>query len=170
MGGTRTLNSTEMLQTTKLFAIFDKSVLGNTFRCDVDLVQGTDPFHFGIWMHSFLLDGCYAHVEAGEDSVSLFKDISWIDTVQSYSDGRVSLLRLRFSMLNHKHLILAFSTGDGYLLRRLLEVLSVLNSTKMVRELCMIEDYDLEPVIIRAQCLPWFWCTKFWWSGFQILS
>jgi hypothetical protein len=121
-------------------------------------------------MHSLLLDGCYAHVEVREDSVSLFKDISWIDTVQSYSDDRVPQLRLRFSMLNHKYLILAFSTGDGYLLRRLLEVLSVLNSTKMVREFGMVENYDLEPDIIRAQCLPWFWCTKFWWSRLQILS
>jgi hypothetical protein len=144
--------------------------LGNTSGCDVDLVQGTDPLRFGIWMHSLLLDGCYAHVEVGEDSVSMFKDFFWIDDVQSCADDRVSLLRLRFSMLNHKYLILAFSTGDGYLLRRLLEVLSVLNSTKMAREFGMVEDYDLEPVIIRAQCLPWFWCTKLWWSRFQILS
>jgi hypothetical protein len=54
-------------------------------------------------------------------------------------------LRLRFSMLNHKYLISAFST-DGHPLRRLLAVLSRLNSTKMVREFDMVEDYDLEPV------------------------
>jgi hypothetical protein len=149
MGGTRVLNSAEMLQTTKLFAIYDRGVVKNTLGCDIDLVQGTDPFRFGVWMHSHLLDGCYAHVEVGEDSVSMFKDFFWIDAVQSCSDDKVPQLRLRFSMLNHKPLISAFSTGE-YLLRRLLELLSVLNSTKMVREFGMVENYDLEPVIIRA--------------------
>jgi hypothetical protein len=59
--------------------------------------------------------------------------------------GGVPSLRLRFSMLNHKYLISAFSTG-GHPIRRLLPVLSKLNSTKMVREFDMVGDYDLEPV------------------------
>jgi hypothetical protein len=54
-------------------------------------------------------------------------------------------LRLRFSMLNHKYLISAFSTG-GHPLRGLLTVLPRLNSTNMVRELNMDRDYDLEVV------------------------
>jgi hypothetical protein len=48
-------------------------------------------------------------------------------------------------MLNHKYLISAFSTGV-HPLRRLLAVLSRLNSTKMVREFYMVGDYNLEPV------------------------
>jgi hypothetical protein len=48
-------------------------------------------------------------------------------------------------MLNHKYLISAFSNG-GHPLRRLLEVLSRLNSTKMVREFDMVGNYDFEPV------------------------
>jgi hypothetical protein len=47
--------------------------------------------------------------------------------------GGVPPLRLRFSMLNHKYLISTFSTG-GHPLRRLVAVLSRLNSTKVVRE------------------------------------
>jgi hypothetical protein len=54
-------------------------------------------------------------------------------------------LRLRFSMLNHQYLISAFPIG-GHSLRRLLAVLSRLNSTKMVREFVMVGDYDLESV------------------------
>jgi hypothetical protein len=48
-------------------------------------------------------------------------------------------------MLNHQYLISAFPIG-GHSLRRLLAVLSRLNSTKMVREFVMVGDYDLEPV------------------------
>jgi hypothetical protein len=59
--------------------------------------------------------------------------------------GGVPPLRLRFSMLNHKNLISTFSTG-GHPLRRLLAVLSKLNSTKIVREFDMVGYYDLEPV------------------------
>jgi hypothetical protein len=60
--------------------------------------------------------------------------------------GGVPPLRLRFSMLNQKYLISAFSTGNGRPLRRSLALLSRLNSTKMVREFDMVGDYDLEPV------------------------
>jgi hypothetical protein len=60
------------------------------------------------------------------------------------SDG-VPPLRLRFSMLKHKFLISAFSTG-GHPLRRFLAVLLGLNSTKMVQECVMVENYDLGPV------------------------
>jgi hypothetical protein len=55
--------------------------------------------------------------------------------------GGVSPLRLRFSMLNHKYLILAFSTG-GHPLRQILAVLLELNSTKMFRALGIVEVYD----------------------------
>jgi hypothetical protein len=54
-------------------------------------------------------------------------------------------LRLRFSMLNHRNLISAFSTG-GHPLRRWLAMLLRLNYTKMVREFDMVGYYDLEPV------------------------
>jgi hypothetical protein len=56
--------------------------------------------------------------------------------------GGIPPLMLRFSMLNHKYLISAFSTG-GHPLRRLLAVLSRLNSTK---KSSIVGDYDLEPV------------------------
>jgi hypothetical protein len=59
--------------------------------------------------------------------------------------GGVAPLRLMFSMLNHKYLISAFSTG-GNPLRWWLEMLSRLNSTKMVREFDVVGYYDLEPV------------------------
>jgi hypothetical protein len=59
--------------------------------------------------------------------------------------GEVPRLRLRFARLNHKYLISAFSTG-WHPLRRLLAVLSRLNSTKMVRDFDMVGDYDVEPV------------------------
>jgi hypothetical protein len=48
-------------------------------------------------------------------------------------------------MLNRKYLISAFSTG-GHPLRRLLAVLSRPNSTKMVWDFDMSEDYNLEAV------------------------
>jgi hypothetical protein len=57
----------------------------------------------------------------------------------------VAPLRLRFSMLNNKYLISAFSTG-GHPLGRWLEILSRLNSTKMAREFDVVRFYDLEPV------------------------
>jgi hypothetical protein len=64
----------------------------------------------------------------------MFEDSSWIqfthvETLEVL--GGVPPLRLRFSMLNHRYLISAFSTG-GHPLRRWLEMLSRLNSTKMV--------------------------------------
>jgi hypothetical protein len=46
-----------MLQTTKIFAIYGRGVIGT--------VNGTDPFRFGVWLHSLCPDGCYAHVEVG---------------------------------------------------------------------------------------------------------
>jgi hypothetical protein len=52
--------------------------------------------------------------------------------------GGLPSLRLRFSMLNHKYFISAFSTG-GYTFGWLLVVLSMLNSTKMVREVDMVD-------------------------------
>jgi hypothetical protein len=53
--------------------------------------------------------------------------------VQTLEDiGGVPPLRLRFPMLNYKYFTAVFSTG-GHPLRRLLAVLSRLNSTKMVR-------------------------------------
>jgi hypothetical protein len=54
-------------------------------------------------------------------------------------------LKLRFSMLNHKYFISAFSTGRHSFLR-LLAVLSGLKSIEIVREFGMVDDYDLEPV------------------------
>jgi hypothetical protein len=59
--------------------------------------------------------------------------------------GEVPPLRLRFPMLNHRYLISIFSTG-AHPFRRLLVVLSRLNSTKMVWHFDMVGDYDLEPV------------------------
>jgi hypothetical protein len=44
-------------------------------------------------------------------------------------------------MMNHKLLILVFSTGGQWL-----AVLSGLNSTKMVREFGVVDGYDLERV------------------------
>jgi hypothetical protein len=87
MGHTQTLHSAEMEQTTKLFAIYGRSVVGSTPGYDVDFVQGTDPLRFGIGLHSLWLDGCYAHFEVEKDSVSMFEDSSWIDTVHSFSDA-----------------------------------------------------------------------------------
>jgi hypothetical protein len=65
----------------------------------------------------------------------MFEDSSWmqfthVETLEVL--GGVPPLRLRFSMLNHRYLISAFSTGGHPL--RWLEMLSRLNSTKMVRE------------------------------------
>jgi hypothetical protein len=62
----------------------------------------------------------------------MFEDSSWIDAVHSCSDPR-------------GYWWSAFSTS-GHPFRRLLAVLSGLNSTKMVREFDMVGDYDLEPV------------------------
>jgi hypothetical protein len=77
----------------------------------------------------------------------MLEDSSWIDAVRSCLEviGGVQPLRLRFSMLNHKYLISAFLDG-GHPLRRLLLVLSGLNSTNMVREFDMVGDHDLEPI------------------------
>jgi hypothetical protein len=36
----------EMVQTTKFFVIYGRGVVGSTPGCDVDFVQGTDPFRF----------------------------------------------------------------------------------------------------------------------------
>jgi hypothetical protein len=54
--------------------------------------------------------------------------------------GGLPPLRLRFSI--HKYLISAFSTFQ--------RLLAGLNSTKMVWEFGMVDDYDLEPV--RSDC------------------
>jgi hypothetical protein len=59
--------------------------------------------------------------------------------------GGLPSLRLRFSMLNHKFLISAFSTG-GHPLQRLLAMLLRLNSTNMVRKFDMVGYHDLKPV------------------------
>jgi hypothetical protein len=53
--------------------------------------------------------------------------------------GGVPPLRLKFSMLQHKYLI---STG-GHPIRRLLAVLSGLNSSKMDWEFGMVDGNDL---------------------------
>jgi hypothetical protein len=74
----------------------------------------------------------------------MFEDSFWVIKVIKVIKG-VPPLGLRFSILNHSYLISAFLT-DGHPLRRLLAVLSRLNSTKMVREFDMVGDYDLEPV------------------------
>jgi hypothetical protein len=99
---------------------------GSTPRCEVDFVP----------------NGCYAHVEVEKDSVSLFEDSSWTHFQKLEVISGVPPLRFMFSMLNHKYLISALSTGGGHPLRRLLAVLSRLNSPKKVRELHMVGDYD----------------------------
>jgi hypothetical protein len=53
--------------------------------------------------------------------------------------GEVPPLRLRFSMLNRKYLMSAFSTG-GHPIQRLLAELLRLNSEKMVRKFDMVGD------------------------------
>jgi hypothetical protein len=63
-------------------------VLVSTPGCDVDFVQRTELFRFGIWRHCLRLNGCYAHVEVGKDSVLMFEDSSWINAVHSSSDAR----------------------------------------------------------------------------------
>jgi hypothetical protein len=97
----RTCELCTMLKTDELFVIYGRGVLGNTLGCDVDFVQETDSFHFGVWLHSLLPNGCYSHLEVEKDSVSMFEDSSWILEV---IDG-VPPLRLRFSMLTQKYLI-----------------------------------------------------------------
>jgi hypothetical protein len=59
--------------------------------------------------------------------------------------GGVPPLRMRFSMLNHRYLISAFSTA-GHPLRQELTALSVLNSPKIIKEFSVVEGYNLEPV------------------------
>jgi hypothetical protein len=59
--------------------------------------------------------------------------------------GGVPPLRMRISMLNHEYLISAFFTA-GHPLRQELAALSRLNSPKIVRELSVVEGYNLEPV------------------------
>jgi hypothetical protein len=59
--------------------------------------------------------------------------------------GGVPLLRLKFSMLNHKYLIWGFLTAR-HRLGKLLSMLLGLNFTKMVRRFGVVDDYDLEPV------------------------
>jgi hypothetical protein len=76
--------------------------------------------------------------------------IAYVQTLEVF--GGVPPLRLRFSMLNIKYLILAFSTG-GHPLRRLLAMLSRLNSSKMVWEYDMSGDYDLEPLDYPLEAL-----------------
>jgi hypothetical protein len=51
-----------------------------------------------------------------------------------------------FNTEPYKYLISAFLTG-GHPFRRLIAVLSRLNSTKIVWEFEMVGDYDLEPVL-----------------------
>jgi hypothetical protein len=46
------LYSAEMLKTTKLLAIHVRDFVRSTPRSDVDFVQGTDSFRFGVWLHS----------------------------------------------------------------------------------------------------------------------
>jgi hypothetical protein len=59
--------------------------------------------------------------------------------------GGVPPLGMRFSMLNHGHLISGFSTA-GHPLRQELAALSRLNSPKIVRVFNVVEGYNLEPV------------------------
>jgi hypothetical protein len=59
--------------------------------------------------------------------------------------GGVPPLKMRFSMLNHRYLISAFSTA-GHPFRQELAAVSVLNSPKIVREFNVVEGYNLEPV------------------------
>jgi hypothetical protein len=81
-----------MLQTSKLFAIYGMGVVERTPGCDVDFVQGTAPFRFGVWLYSLRPDDCYAYIETS----------SWIDAVQTLEViVRVPPLRLEFSMQNH---------------------------------------------------------------------
>jgi hypothetical protein len=79
----------------------------------------------------------------------MFEDSSWIDAVHScsYAGGYWWSATADAEVFNAESLVsyLGFSTG-GHPLRRLLAVLSRLNSTKMVREFGMVGDYDLEPV------------------------
>jgi hypothetical protein len=44
-------NPAERLQTTKLIAVNGGGVLGSTFKCDVDFVQGTDSFLLRVLLH-----------------------------------------------------------------------------------------------------------------------
>jgi hypothetical protein len=57
---------------------------GSTPGCDVDFVQGTDSFRFGVWLDSLWRNGCCAHarVEVGKDS-RLRSHLRWIGIVES---------------------------------------------------------------------------------------
>jgi hypothetical protein len=59
--------------------------------------------------------------------------------------GGVPPLRMRFLMLNHEYLILAFSTAGHKLLQEQ-AAFSRLNSPMIVREFNMVDDYNLKPV------------------------
>jgi hypothetical protein len=65
--------------------------------------------------------------------------------------GGVPPLRMRFSMLNHKNLISAFST-DGHSLKQELAALSRLNSPKIIREFNVVEGFNMEPVCSGRYC------------------
>jgi hypothetical protein len=124
--------------------------LGSTPGCDVDFVQGTDSFRFGVWLHSIAFDRMAAthmlklkRIQYRCLTIALgLMQSTHVKTLEVI--GGVPPLRLRFSMLNHKYLISAFST-DGHPFRRLLVALSRLSSTKMSREFGMVGHYDLEP-------------------------
>jgi hypothetical protein len=118
-------------------------VFESTLGCDVDLYRGL--------IRSVLEYGCIAFDRMAATHLLKLERIQYrclrieLGLMQSTHIqtldviGGVQSMRLRFSMLNNKYLILAaFSTGGhGHLLRRLLTVLSRLNSTKMVREFDM---------------------------------
>jgi hypothetical protein len=83
----------------------------------------------------------------------MIEDSSWIDAVHSCSDARGYLWRsaVEVEVFDAESYISISSTQpfrlvNNHPLRRLLAVLSGLNSTKMDREFGMVEDYDLELV------------------------
>jgi hypothetical protein len=103
----------------------------STPGCDVVFVQGTDPFLFGVWVcDRMATTHMLKRIQYRCLRIALgLMHPTHVQTLEVI--GGVPPLRLKFSMMNHNYFILAFSTG-GHPLRRLLAVLSAMNSTQMV--------------------------------------
>jgi hypothetical protein len=104
------LHSAEMLYTYKLFAICGKGILKNTPGCNVNFVQETNSFRFGVY-------GGIAFDRMAATHMLKLKRIQYrclwiahglmqsthVQTVEVI--GGVPLLRMRFSMLSHLDLV-----------------------------------------------------------------
>jgi hypothetical protein len=118
LGGTRVLYSAEMLQTTKLLAIYGRDAVEITPGCDVDFV--------GKGLIRFVLEyGCITFDRMTATNMLKLERMQYrclrialelmqcthVQTLEVI-DG-MSPLRLRFSMLYHKYLISDFLAGGN---------------------------------------------------------